>query len=254
MHRRLDSLGPPSTGTRKLSPTTRSSHGYNGGRPALFFMREYTITKPFEFSTIRRIHPPAGHVESERPKALETGARGLGSVVGDQSVRKSVGHPTMGRAEVEHRIYYRPGLTNRDSKGTLTPAMTTTPSFDKALVGLTITEIHGAEPGSESVTIVTPGVTFRMHHDQSCCEFVRVFSVIGTPVAGRVLECVESDEPPAGVPDGYEFNDSHTWTVYRFTVAPTDGEEPVRFEIAWLGESNGNYSESVSFERVEPAA
>lgn len=117
-------------------------------------MREYTITKPFEFSTIRCVHPPAGHVESERPKALETGTRGRGFVVGDQSVRKSVRHTTVRGTEVKHRIYYRPGLTSRDSKGTMAPAMTTTPHTVPDVEPVQKTRFCAPSEEPEPITIV----------------------------------------------------------------------------------------------------
>jgi len=48
-------------------------------------------------------------------------------------------------------------------------------------------------------------------------------------------EEISNEEPYAG-------NDSYTWTFYRFSTSK--GTVTVR----WLGESNGYYSESVSYE------
>ena len=125
-----------------------------------------------------------------------------------------------------------------------------TPSFVEALTGETITSIVGAEDNNDEVTITCEsGAEFRMYHSQDCCECVQIYKVFGTPSAGRVLSCHESDEQPEWCnTEDRSFDDSHTWTVYYFTVLTPTGESS--FAIAWLGESNGYYSEEVSFDRI----
>lgn len=124
-----------------------------------------------------------------------------------------------------------------------------TPSFDRALVGQTIISITGAEKDSDCVEIaLANGELFRMSHHQDCCESVRVVRVDGPPTLGRVISCVENTEWPAEWFDEPRA-ESFTWTSYHFVVQPESGEV-VKFTIYWLGESNGYYSEDVSFERI----
>lgn len=125
-----------------------------------------------------------------------------------------------------------------------------TPSFAEALIGKTITSIVGAEKDCDRVTITCDaGAEFVMYHSQYCCESVQIFQVCGVPTPGRVITCRESDEKPEWCDvSNHCIVYSHTWTVYYFTVLTPAGESS--FAIAWLGESNGYYSEDVSFERV----
>ena len=125
------------------------------------------------------------------------------------------------------------------------------PSFDRALNGQTITAITGAEKYSDVVEIaLANGELFRMSHHQDCCEYVRIHSVIGTPTAGFVIRCEENDKEPDGIDESNGPSDySHTWTSYFFEVKTSAGEV-VQFTIYWLGESNGYYSEEVSFDKI----
>lgn len=129
--------------------------------------------------------------------------------------------------------------------------MKTEPSFDRALNGQTITSITGAEKDSDVVEIaLANGEVYRMYHSQDCCESVAVHSVVGTPTAGLVIRCEENDKEPDGIDESNGPSDySHTWTSYFFEVKTPAGEI-AQFTIHWLGESNGYYSEDVSFERI----
>ena len=82
-----------------------------------------------------------------------------------------------------------------------------------------------------------------MFHEQDCCESVQVEDVagdmqdlVGSPIV-QAEESSNSDNPPLRC-------ESFTWTFYRLATAK--GQVVLR----WLGESNGYYSESVSFEEV----
>lgn len=115
------------------------------------------------------------------------------------------------------------------------------------LIGKTIKEIRGAEKYSEEITIITEcGEVWGMYHNQSCCEQVSVEDVIGDVndlVGAPILVCEESTNstlPPLDERDG-----SYTWTFYK--LATIKGWVDIR----WYGESNGYYSEDVTFKRMK---
>lgn len=121
-----------------------------------------------------------------------------------------------------------------------------------SLIGETLTEVTGLEPGSEYVRLKT--ATSReiiMQHSSDCCETVSVEDItgdvadlIGSPLL--VAEEATSGENPAGVVK--EYQNSFTWTFYKF--ATIKGYVDVR----WYGESNGYYSENVDvFEHMAGA-
>ena len=117
------------------------------------------------------------------------------------------------------------------------------------LVGKTLTRIDGCVKGSwEVVFQTTDGTSYKMFHEQDCCEVVSVEDVcgdvedmIGTPI----VMAEESDSwynPPDVTPDNYG---TFTWTFYK--LATIKGYLTIR----WYGESNGYYSEEVTFEKSE---
>ncbi|MBH3729025.1 hypothetical protein I5M03_27990 [Pseudomonas aeruginosa] len=115
------------------------------------------------------------------------------------------------------------------------------------LLGKTIKQITGLEAGSDSVYFeCEDGSLFRMYHQQDCCESVSIDDIegdesdlVGQPLV--VAEEVSSEDFPA--PPG-DYVESYTWTFYRLATAK--GFVVIR----WLGESNGYYSESVYFCRI----
>lgn len=118
-----------------------------------------------------------------------------------------------------------------------------------ALVGETLTAVHGMESGSEQITFETAsGRIFRMYHSQDCCESVALVDVTGNPtdlIGAPVLKAEESSNSDADEEYNkrveYPPTDSWTWTFYH--LAMIKGYVTLR----WLGESNGYYSESVDF-------
>lgn len=115
------------------------------------------------------------------------------------------------------------------------------------LIGKTLVSVNKTD--DEIVFKATDGSEYKMHHYQDCCETVYVESVvgdlndlIGSPIL-RAEEAV-SDQDPDGYANANEWRESFTWTFYK--LATRKGYVDIR----WLGESNGYYSESVSFKRI----
>ncbi|UPI13364.1 hypothetical protein [Bacillus phage SBSphiJ7] len=87
----------------------------------------------------------------------------------------------------------------------------------------------------------TDGDTYKMHHEQDCCESVSLEEIIGDLddlVGEPILMAEEITE------DGRNGYDSETGTFYKF--ATVKGYVTLR----WYGTSNGYYSESVDFEKL----
>lgn len=126
------------------------------------------------------------------------------------------------------------------------------PNIELTLPGLTITDIRNVD--SDRIEIDTAeGRSFILYHSQDCCESVRIDEVIGsfdTLVGYPLLEVKEeimsgSNPSEDGWPEGMDLPEwkpeSYTWTTFTFTTVK--GTVVIR----WYGESNGHYSESVSF-------
>lgn len=115
------------------------------------------------------------------------------------------------------------------------------------LEGKTLTKVE--QVGNDEIFFYTDdNEVYRMYHFQNCCEHVYIEDIIGDlddliglPIlmAEEVTE-VGNDEDE----DGYCWG-SHTWTFYKF--ATLNGYVTIR----WYGSSNGYYSETVDFEKVE---
>lgn len=112
------------------------------------------------------------------------------------------------------------------------------------LVGLTMSSVKNIND-EELVLTSEDGRVFKFYHNQDCCENVWIESIVGEldDLIGEPIllaEEVSSD----GIPslDGEE---SFTWTFYKF--ATRKGYVDVR----WYGESNGYYSEEVTFRECD---
>jgi hypothetical protein len=100
----------------------------------------------------------------------------------------------------------------------------------------------------ELVFTLDNGEAYKLYHLPDCCESVSIEDVIGDLndlVGSPILmaEEVVQSENPAGITKGYQ--ESFTWTFYK--LATIKGYVTVR----WYGESNGYYSESVDWIKVE---
>jgi hypothetical protein len=119
----------------------------------------------------------------------------------------------------------------------------TTWGFDNVtledMIGRTFTSVTA---NRDELTFTDAKGTFTFSHDQECCESVEIEDIVGDLndlVGSPLLTAYEScsQKNPEGVTK--EYQDSFTWTFYKF--ATIKGYVDVR----WYGESNGYYSEGV---------
>lgn len=113
------------------------------------------------------------------------------------------------------------------------------------LVGKVIINIEQKE-NYELYFYCNDGITYRMFHEQDCCENVEIEDIAGelndlldSPIL--LAEEVSNVDEPAKE----KWDESYTWTYYK--LATIKGYVTIR----WYGESNGYYSESVDFEEVK---
>lgn len=118
----------------------------------------------------------------------------------------------------------------------------------KSLLGKTLSSIDVNKDRDEIKFHCTDGDSFLMYHSQDCCETVSIEDIVGDleDLVGHPItmaEEVTSNEDPK---EGFDHNyDSFTWTFYK--LATVKGYVTIR----WYGGSNGYYSESVDFKKIE---
>lgn len=112
------------------------------------------------------------------------------------------------------------------------------------LLGKTLVAVNNVDD-RELVFEMSDGETYKLYHEQGCCESVYLAEVIGNlqDLVGSPLteaEEVSSEGHPAPSPPP---DDSYSWTFYKL------GTRKGGVTLRWLGSSNGYYSEDVSFMR-----
>ena len=132
------------------------------------------------------------------------------------------------------------------------------------IIGKTVVKIN-KELNKALLFHCVTGETYKMFHQQDCCESVTIEDICGdlndlvnTPIVQAFEKSHKASEGKIDIEnytDKVAFRllglkvdrcvDSCTWTFYTFsTIKGT-------VTIRWYGESNGYYSESVSFEKIE---
>jgi len=119
------------------------------------------------------------------------------------------------------------------------------------LKGKTLTSV--STDGNEEILFETvDGDIYRMFHSQDCCESVYIESIVGDleDLVGEEILVAEANEnlfdilKNAGKEED-NCDESYTWTFYKFATRKG------YVDIRWYGSSNGYYSESVDFVKVQ---
>lgn len=117
------------------------------------------------------------------------------------------------------------------------------------LVGKTIERIEGGV-GDETLKFFCLDKTvYQMNYYSDCCASCSLEDIAGdlSNLIGSPILMAEESSSVNKNPDGVkipEYQDSFTWTFYLLSTIK--GSVTLR----WYGESNGYYSESVTFERL----
>lgn len=112
------------------------------------------------------------------------------------------------------------------------------------LIGKTMAKVEAIED-KEIVFTTSDGEKYRLFHEQDCCETVVIESIVGDLkdlVGSPILSAEEAISVATSTTDEF---DNSTWTFYK--LATIKGYVDIR----WHGSSNGYYSESVDFERIQ---
>lgn len=106
------------------------------------------------------------------------------------------------------------------------------------LLGKTITKIEGEKGGEKLVFECEDGSVYGMFHEQDCCEEVYLEDIVGEldDLLNSPVLMAEKVSNEGDCKWG-----SCTWTFYK--LATIKGYVTLR----WYGESNGYYSEDVTF-------
>lgn len=114
------------------------------------------------------------------------------------------------------------------------------------LQGKTISRV--SVDGNSSIDFeLESGERYRLYHYQDCCENVTIEDICGdiqSIVGSPVLLAEEATNHNLPARNEEYHDDSWTWTFYKIRTMTGD------VTIRWYGESNGYYSESVTFEKV----
>jgi hypothetical protein len=112
-------------------------------------------------------------------------------------------------------------------------------------LGETFLSIKNAKPNSDEVTFVTSSNrTFKMEHEQDCCEYVRLIDVVGdiSDLLDSPITLAESITKKVSPEEVSEYGE---WTFYRL------GTLRGIVTLRWLGETNSCYSLEVNVFEVK---
>ena len=109
------------------------------------------------------------------------------------------------------------------------------------MIGKVFDSIGISQDKTEILFVCDEGL-YKMYHEQSCCEYVVIESIVGNMDDLLYVKLMGAEEIiNVGEPEDHQ---SSTYTFYKFRT--TKGYVDIR----WIGTSNGYYSEGVSFVKV----
>ena len=116
-----------------------------------------------------------------------------------------------------------------------------------SIIGKTLSHIDINQSRDEIKFFCNDGDVYLMYHSQDCCETVTIEDVIGDidDLIGFPITMAEEVISKENPKESNYIEDTFTWTFYK--LATVKGYVTIR----WYGESNGYYSESVDFVKIE---
>ena len=112
------------------------------------------------------------------------------------------------------------------------------------LIGKILTKININDEEDEIVFCCDDNSSYRMYHNQDCCESVTIEDICGD-INNLIGYPIVMAEESTNSCTNEDYDESCTWTFYKFSTI--NGYVTIR----WYGESNGYYSESVDFEKIK---
>lgn len=111
------------------------------------------------------------------------------------------------------------------------------------LAGKHLVSTTGEVGGEEIRFTADDGSIYVLYHSQDCCENVQVEDICGDMADLQECTVISAEESTSDqtVDEKPEDADSFTWTFYK--IQTNKGAVTIR----WLGQSNGYYSEWVTF-------
>jgi len=109
------------------------------------------------------------------------------------------------------------------------------------LKGKVIKNISVSNCKTEVYFIDSTGQKYKMYHEQDCCEDVYL-----DEIHGDLADIVGTPIIEAKTSSNWGDNDYGTFTWTFYTITTKNGTVTLR----WNGESNGYYSEEVSFKKI----
>ena len=117
----------------------------------------------------------------------------------------------------------------------------------EVLTGVVVNYIDADEKGDVIMLTTASGRKFMIHHEQDCCEVVKIQDTEGDwhSLIGKVIVDVSEEVSHDDISTEWEYCDE-SWTKTALTFRVDDATVISR----WIGTSNGYYSERVDIAEI----